>query len=77
LTSSWLTASGAAAALGADRVDRRRGPLYAAAAGRDKHHEKSVALLSAADRPLLVPALVLTEVSYLLSDRIGAATSAS
>jgi predicted nucleic acid-binding protein len=48
------------------------GPLYAAAARRDKHHEKSVQLLSGADRPLLVPALVLTEVSYLLSDRIGA-----
>lgn len=29
-------------------------------------------LLSAAPRPLLVPALVVTEVSYLLADRIGA-----
>lgn len=48
------------------------GPLYAAAARRDKHHEKSVQLLSQAERPLLVPALVLTEVSYLLGDRIGA-----
>jgi uncharacterized protein len=47
------------------------GPLYAAAARRDKHHERSVELLSSAARPLLVPALVLTEVSYLLSDRIG------
>jgi predicted nucleic acid-binding protein len=48
------------------------GPLYAAAARRDKHHERSVELLSSAPRPLLVPALVLTEVSYLLADRIGA-----
>ena len=48
------------------------GPLYAAAARRDKHHERSVQLLSSAARPLLVPELVLTEVSYLLSDRIGA-----
>lgn len=48
------------------------GPLYAAAARRDKHHERSVELLSSAARPLLVPALVLTEVSYLLGDRIGA-----
>lgn len=48
------------------------GPLYAAAARRDKHHERSIDLLSSATRPLLVPALVLTEVSYLLSDRIGA-----
>ena len=48
------------------------GPLYAAAARRDKHHERSIELLSSAPRPLLVPALVLTEVSYLLADRIGA-----
>jgi hypothetical protein len=47
------------------------GPLYAAAARRDKHHERSVELLSAAPRPLLVPALVVTEVSYLLGDRLG------
>jgi uncharacterized protein len=48
------------------------GPLYAAAARRDKHHEQAVELLSSSTRPLLVPALVLTEVSYLLTDRIGA-----
>jgi hypothetical protein len=47
------------------------GPLYAAAATRDKHHGRSLELLSTADRPLLVPTLVVTEVSYLLSDRIG------
>ena len=47
------------------------GPLYAAAARRDKHHKRSVQLLSSAERPLLVPALVLTKASYLLSDRIG------
>ncbi|HLY51228.1 MAG TPA: PIN domain-containing protein [Solirubrobacteraceae bacterium] len=47
------------------------GPLYAAAASRDKNHERSVELLLAAPRPLLVPALVVTEVSYLLGDRIG------
>ncbi|HEX5308962.1 MAG TPA: PIN domain-containing protein [Solirubrobacteraceae bacterium] len=48
------------------------GPLYAAAAKRDKHHERAVALLSSSPRPLLVPVLVVTEVSYLLADRIGA-----
>lgn len=48
------------------------GPLYAAAARRDKHHHRSVELLSSASRPLLVPALVVTEVGYLLGDRIGA-----
>jgi predicted nucleic acid-binding protein len=47
------------------------GPLYAAAATRDMHHERAVELLAASARPLLVPAMVVTEVSYLLSDRIG------
>jgi uncharacterized protein len=47
------------------------GPLYAAAATRDMHHQRSVELLSQATRPLLVPALVLSEVAYLLGDRIG------
>jgi predicted nucleic acid-binding protein len=45
--------------------------VFAAASRRDKHHERCVELLSRAPRPLVVPALVLTEVSYLLSDRIG------
>ena len=44
---------------------------HPAAATRDEHHHRSVELLASAPRPLLVPALVLTEVSYLLSDRIG------
>lgn len=48
------------------------GPLYAAAATADRNHRRSVDLLSAAERPLLIPALVVTEVSYLLADRIGA-----
>jgi predicted nucleic acid-binding protein len=48
------------------------GPLYAAAARRDRNHERSVEVLSTAQRPLLVPALVVTEVAYLLGDRIGA-----
>jgi len=48
------------------------GPLYAAAATSDRNHQPSVDLLVAAPRPLLVPALVVTEVAYLLGDRIGA-----
>ncbi len=48
------------------------GPLYAAAATADRNHRRSIDLLSGAERPLLVPALVVTEVSYLLADRIGA-----
>jgi predicted nucleic acid-binding protein len=47
------------------------GPLYAAAARRDRNHQRSVELLSGAARPLLVPALVVTEVAYLIGDRIG------
>lgn len=47
------------------------GPLYAAAATRDKHHRRCVELLSHSTGPLIVPTLVLTEVSYLLCDRIG------
>ena len=48
------------------------GPLYAAAATADRNHRRSINLLATAARPLLVPALVVTEVSYLLADRIGA-----
>jgi len=47
------------------------GPLYAAAATQDKDHRRCVELLARAKGPLLVPELVVTEVSYLLSDRIG------
>jgi uncharacterized protein len=47
------------------------GPLYAAAATRDRNHRRSIDLLTTAPRPLLVPALVVTEVAYLLGDRIG------
>lgn len=48
------------------------GPLYASAASGDINHRRCVNLLSEAQRPLLVPALVVTEVAYLLADRIGA-----
>lgn len=47
------------------------GPLVAAAASRDRNHERCVALLSEAPPPLLVPALVVIEVAYFLADRIG------
>jgi hypothetical protein len=48
------------------------GPLYAAAASQDSDHWRCVELLAKAERPLLVPELVVCEASYLLSDRIGA-----
>jgi predicted nucleic acid-binding protein len=47
------------------------GPLVAAASTRDRNHERCVELLSHAPRPLVVPALVVTEVAYVLGDRIG------
>lgn len=47
------------------------GPLYAAAATRDRNHRRCLQLLSQATRPLLVPELVVTEVAHLLGDRIG------
>lgn len=47
------------------------GPLFAASATRDRHHRRCHDLLSSVPRPLVVPALVVTEVAYLLADRIG------
>ena len=47
------------------------GPLYAAAATRDRNHRRSIQLLTSAPGPLVVPALVVTEVASLLGDRIG------
>ena len=47
------------------------GPLVAAASTRDRNHERCVALLSDAPGPLVVPALVVTEVAYFLADRVG------
>ena len=53
------------------------GPLYAAAATADRNHRRSVELLTGAEPPLMVPALVVTEVCYLLADRIGAHAEAA
>jgi predicted nucleic acid-binding protein len=49
------------------------GPLVAAAATRDRNHARCVELLATASRPLIVPALVVTEVAYFMADRIGPA----
>jgi predicted nucleic acid-binding protein len=49
------------------------GPLVAAAATRDRNHQKCVELLSNAAPPLIVPMLVVTEVAYFLQDRLGLA----
>lgn len=47
------------------------GPLVAAAATDDRNHQRCIALLSSAPGPLVVPALVVTEVAYFLGDRMG------
>lgn len=47
------------------------GPLYAAAAKRDDDHSACKNLLANATGPLLVPQLVVTEVAYMLGDRLG------
>ena len=47
------------------------GPLYAAIDRDDAHHAACVLLLSEHPGPLLVPALVVTEVAYLVGTRLG------
>jgi uncharacterized protein len=48
------------------------GPIYAAADARDRNHRSCIELIAGASAPLLVPELVVTEVAYLLQDRMGA-----
>ena len=52
------------------------GPLVAAANRRDTDHAASVAALTAASRPRLVPGLVVAEVCYLLARDAGASVEA-
>lgn len=47
------------------------GPLYAAAARRDRNHAACVELLTFAPRPLIVPVLAVTEAACLIADRLG------
>lgn len=47
------------------------GPLYAYVDADDAHHEPSLELFRAHPGPLIVPALVITEVAYLLGTRLG------
>ena len=48
------------------------GPLYAYVDADDDHHFECVELLTEDPGPLIVPALVLSEVGYLLETRLGA-----
>ena len=44
------------------------GPLYAAVDADDHHHAAAVATLSRADLRVVVPALVIAEVTYLVGE---------
>lgn len=52
------------------------GPLYAAVDRADSEHERSLAVLERADLQLVIPALVVTEVAYMLGRRVGARAEA-
>lgn len=52
------------------------GPLVALGNRRDPDHERCRDLLGRSDKPLLVPATVVAEVSHLLGDRVGAKADA-
>ena len=47
------------------------GPLYAYVDRDDLHHTASLELLESHPGPLIVPSLVITEVTYLLATRVG------
>ncbi|MXW97645.1 MAG: PIN domain-containing protein [Acidimicrobiaceae bacterium] len=47
------------------------GPLYAYVDADDRHHTASLDLLRTHPGPLVVPTLVVTEVAYLVSTRLG------
>lgn len=47
------------------------GPLYAATDADDEDHRRSLGVLERADLHLVIPALVVGEVTYLVGNRIG------
>lgn len=53
------------------------GPLYAAADLDDADHAASVEVLQRPDLELVVPALVVAEVTYLIGTRLGASAEAA
>ena len=53
------------------------GPLYAAADMDDQDHRASLDALTAPDRTLVMPALVVAEVTYLIAARLGASAEAA
>lgn len=53
------------------------GPLYAVADADDDDHARCLTVLERADLDLVVPALVVAEVSYLVGRRLGAKAEAA
>lgn len=53
------------------------GPLYAAVDADDEDHARCLEVLQRADLDLVVPALVIAEVTYLVGRRLGAAIEAA
>jgi predicted nucleic acid-binding protein len=47
------------------------GPLYAAADGDDQHHDRCIEVLSRDDLDLVIPTMVVAEVTYLVGRRLG------
>ena len=52
------------------------GPLYATVDADDDDHERCLEVLARSDVDLVVPALVIAEVTYLAGRRLGAAVEA-
>ena len=53
------------------------GPLYAAADADDQDHERSLQTLQRPDLRLVIPTMVVAEVSYLIGTRLGAEAEAA
>ena len=47
------------------------GPLYATVDQSDRYHERCVAVLNRRDLELVIPAMVVAEVSYFVGERLG------
>ncbi|HVC86191.1 MAG TPA: PIN domain-containing protein [Gaiellaceae bacterium] len=53
------------------------GPLYAVTDTADDDHQRSLDLLQRGDIQLVIPALVVAEVTYIVGRRLGAAAEAA
>jgi len=53
------------------------GPLYAVTDTDDDDHQRSLAALQRADLQLIIPALVVAEVTYMIGRRLGPQAEAS